>query len=244
MQRTQLIAVLKRVLRSRGLTYAKVAKHLGLSEASVKRIFHLGDLSLSRLEAICELAGIQLSDLAEGLADLEPLVSELTREQERELLKNPRLLLMSYLLINRWDVDEIIQRFRIESDEAKQLLKRLRDLKLIEILPFDQIRVLTARNFSWRRDGPVQRFFLEQVQADFFDAKFSDSSDVLYMLGGLLSESSRHTVAQSMRRLAAEVDELSRQDSRLPRNQRAPFGAVLAVREWEFATFTRLRRSG
>jgi transcriptional regulator with XRE-family HTH domain len=38
-QASQLIAALKRVLKARGLTYADVAAHLGLSEASVKRQF-------------------------------------------------------------------------------------------------------------------------------------------------------------------------------------------------------------
>jgi len=49
-QRTQIVAELKRALRARGLTYAQVAKHLQLSEASVKRLFAAGDLSLERLK--------------------------------------------------------------------------------------------------------------------------------------------------------------------------------------------------
>jgi transcriptional regulator with XRE-family HTH domain len=242
MQRRQLIATLKRALRSRGLTYADVARRLELSEATVKRVFHRGDLTLSRLEEICELAGLQLSDLMERMTAAQPLVSELTPEQERELIADPKLLLMSYLLMNRWDVADITRRFAIEANEAKHLLRRLRDLELIEILPFDRIKVLTARNFSWRRDGPVQRYFLEQVQRDFFDARFDAPDDVLYLLGGLLSEDSRRIVAQRMRRLAAEIDELSKQDARLPREKRSACGTVVALRPWEFSAFTALRR--
>jgi transcriptional regulator with XRE-family HTH domain len=236
------MVALKRALRARGLTYAKVAQHLGLSEASVKRLFHRGDPSLSRVERICELAGMQLSELVENMAADQPLVSELTSEQERELIGNPKLLLMSYMLINRWSIEEITTRFRIAPDEARSLLRRLRDLKLIEILPFDRIKVLTARNFSWHRDGPVQRYFLEQVQRDFFDAAFDESGDVLYLLGGLLSQASRDTIAQTIRRLVAEIDEYSRRDVLLPRQSRHPFGAVIALRSWEFAAFKALHR--
>lgn len=242
MQRTQLIDALKRALRARGITYADVGRSLGVSEATVKRLFHRGDLTLSRLEAICELAGLQLSELVEQMAASAPLVSELTREQELELLQNPKLLLMSYLLINRWDVREITTRFDIEPAEARQLLRRLRDLELIEILPFDRVKVLTARNFSWRRDGPVQRYFLEQVQSDFFDDSFAGAGDVLYLLGGLLSEASRQAISRRVERLVAEIDELSGKDARLPRLEREPFGAVIALRSWEFAAFKRLRR--
>lgn len=242
MQRTQLISALKRALRARGITYLQVGESLGLSEATVKRLFHREDFSLSRLEAVCELAGLQLSELVEQMAASAPLVSELTRAQELELIRDPKLLLMSYLLINRWQLDDITARFRIEPAEAKQLLRRLRDLELIEILPFDRVKVLTARNFSWRRDGPVQRYFLEQVQRDFFDGRFDEAGDALYLLGGLLSEASRQVMSRRIERLVAEIDELSGKDALLPRNERQPFGAVIALRSWEFAAFKQLRR--
>lgn len=242
MQRLQLVEALKRALRARGITYAQVATALGLSEATVKRLFHRGDFTLSRLEAICELAGLQISELVEQMAASAPLVSELTSEQELELIRNPRLLLMSYLLINRWELEEITAHFAIEPAEARKLLRRLRDLELIEILPFDRVKVLTARNFSWRRDGPVQRYFLEQVQRDFFDDRFEQPGDALYLLGGLLSGASRRAIARRIERLVAEIDELSGKDARLPRDERGPYGAVIALRSWEFAAFKGLRR--
>jgi transcriptional regulator with XRE-family HTH domain len=242
MQRVQLINTLKRALRAQKITYADVAKHLNLSVASVKRLFHRGDLSLSRLERICDLAGLELAELVETMAAAEPLVSELTPDQERELTGNPKLLLMCYLLINRWEISEIVKHFQIDDDDVKKLLRRLRDLKLIEILPFDRIKVLTARNFSWRPGGPVQRHFLQQVQKDYFSSGFDRPADVLYLLVGLLSEASRRHVERGMRRLAAEIDELSKQDARLPREEREAFGAVVALRSWEYSTITALRR--
>ena len=41
-----LVENLKRELRGRNITYATVAKRLGMSEASVKRLFAAGDFSL------------------------------------------------------------------------------------------------------------------------------------------------------------------------------------------------------
>ena len=60
---TALIEVLKRELKSRDITYADVAKKLDLSEASIKRMFSK-DFMLSRLDEICEFAGIEFADLA------------------------------------------------------------------------------------------------------------------------------------------------------------------------------------
>ena len=242
MQRAHLIRTLKRALRAQKVTYADVARHLGVSLATVKRLFHRGDLTLSRLEQICDLAGLQLTELIENMAAEEPLVSELTRDQERELIANPKLLLVCYLLINRWELAQITEHFQVEPEESKKLLRRLRDLKLIELLPFDRIKVLTARNFRWHTDGPVQRYFLEQVQRDFFGARFDGVGEVLYLLAGLLSDGSRRQVERSLQRVAAQIDELSKGDAKLPRDEREPFGTVIALRSWEFSAFTALRR--
>ena len=54
-ERDVIVAELKRALRERGLTYTDVAKKLGLSVASVKRLFAGGELTLTRVEQICEL---------------------------------------------------------------------------------------------------------------------------------------------------------------------------------------------
>ena len=59
----RIIFALKRGLRSRGITYAMLAKRIGLSEPSVKRILSRGSLSLPRLERICESTGISLEEL-------------------------------------------------------------------------------------------------------------------------------------------------------------------------------------
>ena len=62
-QRAALVAELKRALREQGLTYARVARALGLSLATIKRRFARGDFSLERFESICDLAGVGLREL-------------------------------------------------------------------------------------------------------------------------------------------------------------------------------------
>ena len=52
-----IVDALKRMLKGRGITYANVAAGLGLSEASVKRMFSRRDFTLQRLEDVCRVAG-------------------------------------------------------------------------------------------------------------------------------------------------------------------------------------------
>ena len=73
-----LVDVLKRELRTRGITYAQVARKLNLSEASVKRMFSRKDFNLKRLDQVCQLAGSEFSDLARTLYQEESQISQLT----------------------------------------------------------------------------------------------------------------------------------------------------------------------
>lgn len=238
-----LLEALKRALKSAGYTYADVAKRLDLSEASVKRIFAKGDLSLSRLEAIAALVQMDLADLAR-LADEpgEPL-TELTPDQEEALLANPKLLLVTYLALNQWPVRDIVHTFELTEVEVIGLLARLDRLGLLDLLPGNRVKLKTARNFRWRKDGPIQRFFEEQVRDEFMQSHFAGRDEALHFVGGLLSRASIQQVRRSLDKLAAEFDDLARADANLPVHDRESVAAVLGFRQWEFSLFTRLRRT-
>jgi hypothetical protein len=101
---------------------------------------------------------------------------------------------------------------------------------------------LTARNFSWRKDGPVHRFFLSRLVPEYFQSAFDGAGDALRFVAGTLSPDSLSQFKASLERLAAEFEVLARNDARLPLAKRDGCSAVLAVRAWEFSEFTRLRR--
>src|SRR5690554_7747628 len=100
-QTSAIVSELKRQLRAHGLTYQDVVQALEMSEASVKRLFSDRQFSLKRLDQICGLMGMEITDLVRTLAP-EPRVEKLTEEQERELVSDRQLLLMSVCAMNRW----------------------------------------------------------------------------------------------------------------------------------------------
>lgn len=233
---------LKRCLREAGVTYADVARHLDLSEASVKRLFSRESFTLERLQRVCDLVGIGISDLVERLESRREYLTALTLEQERALVADPKLLLMTYMLLNGAEIDEVCRDYRISSAEAQRLLVRLDRLRIIELRPFNTIRLLTARNFTWRPDGPIQRLFTEQVQSEFLDSTFERDDENLRFVAGSLSHQSRAQLVRAIDRLAVEFDELVRRDATLPRAERTGCSAVLAMRPWELSLFAALRR--
>src|SRR4029078_4023594 len=96
----QLIDTLKKLLRAQGLTYAAVATRVGLSEASVKRLFSPRTLTLKRLEAFSRLRAIDVFELARLARSVADEVREMTAKQETALANDAKLLGVFYLLLS------------------------------------------------------------------------------------------------------------------------------------------------
>jgi transcriptional regulator with XRE-family HTH domain len=241
-QLASLVDELKRYLRKQGITYQRIAQHLGMSESNVKRMFSRQSFSAKRLEAICNLAGLEIADLVDLMNQRREYLTELTPEQEEALLRSPQLLLLTYLLLNGWQLEEVTRHFMIDPPELDRLLIQLHRAKIIELLPLNRFKLLTARNFSWRKDGPIQRLFSKLVQREFLDSRFEGEDEQFRFVAGLLSPASLAQMKHSIDRLAREFDELNKRDSALPIAQRRGCSAVFAMRPWEFSVFAELRR--
>jgi transcriptional regulator with XRE-family HTH domain len=235
-----LVQGVKARLRAQGMTYRELAVRLRLSEPTVKRDLARGNFSLHRLDRICEVLGVGIEELLSP-AGTTPL-TELTEQQEQALVSDPRLLVVTYLIVNDWRFAEIIATFRLDANELIDLLLKLDRLKIVDFRPPTRVRKLTARNFSWRKDGPVQGYFLRRVIPEFFNADFEALGDEMRFVGGTLSAASMLRFQASLRRVAAEFEQLAHQDSRLPLDDRDGCSAILAFRRWEFSEFAKLRR--
>ena len=237
-----LVDVLKRELRSRGITYARVARELRLSEASVKRMFSRRNFSLKRLDQVCQLANSEFSDIARALHQQESLISRLTQEQEQEIVSNPRLFLVAVCALNHVGFDQIVATYDISRPECIQLLARLDRLGFIRLLPNNRIRLLVSLDFSWLPDGPIQRFFNQQAHNEYFRSRFDRPDEFMVVVNGMLSRASSAAIVTRLKRIAREFSELNNQDARLPLGVRSAMSLLVAVRHWELAAFAELRR--
>lgn len=239
----EVLTVLKRELKSQGLTYADVARSLSLSENSIKRLFSSGNCSMQRLEQLCHLAGTDLIELAKKTDNSMRRVELLTEEQETEIARDLKLLLVATSVLNHWSLEEIIEAYEIDEYECIQLLAKLDRLSVIELQPLNRFRLIVASNFRWRIDGPIQRFFKETVQPDFFKSSFNGAGEMLLFQSGMLSRGSNETMSRKMEKLLAEFVELNEEDTALPLDERFGTSVLVAIRAWEFAPFSALRRN-
>ena len=237
-----LVDILKRELKVRGITYANLAPRLQLSEASVKRMFSRRDLTLKRLDEICRHAQIQFSELARAVVRDETLISHLTLQQEKEIVADRKLFLVAVCALNQVTFDQIVETYDISPAECVQLLARLDRLRFIELLPGNRIKLLVSRTFAWLPDGPIQRFFNDQAHNEFFRSRFNRPDEFMLVVNGMLSKGSGADVVSRLKRITREFSELHTDDSRLPLEERSAMTLLVAVRPWQLAAFTELRR--
>ena len=240
-QTAAIVSALKNALKEQGITYQQVAEALDLSEASVKRLFSERQFSLQRLDQICSLLGLEISDLVRRL-DQAQRIDALTTEQEQELVGDDRLLLVAICALNRWSLAQILETYQLSEVEAVGRLARLDRMGLIELLPGNRIKPLISHDFRWQQHGPIQRFFEQQVQADFFQCHFNLPGELRMFLSGMLSPQSTEQMHQKLQRLAQTFRHSHQEDLVLPLEQRFGVSMILAIRPWEVAAFQQLRR--
>lgn len=242
-QQQRVLAELKLLLRERGWTYAQVARRLALSEASVKRLLSRGGFTLERLERLCELLGLEMSDLFERMQQRERPASRLTHAQEVEIVSDPKLFLVTYLVLNRWPSADILATFDLTQRELERCLIRLDRLRLIELQPGNRVRLLLTAHLAWRPGGPVQRYVHRRLLSEFFAADFSHPHAEFTMYGAILSEGALVRVKRVLQNALRDCQAISAQDSANPLSLRSGAAVVLALRPWSYSGFEALRRA-
>lgn len=225
----------KRLLKARGLTYEDVARELGLSVPSVKRLFSRQAFSLQRLERLCRLLDVSLYDLTR-MARPEDVhaPSVLSLDQEKALADDPALLAFFYLLANGWTPEEITRRHGLDPKRRAVLLRALNRHRLMESRPDGGYRLLTARRIAWRPRGPVRQAYERAVKSVFLAHGFGGADACLRFESADLSDASVRILMRKLERLCADFDELAEVDINAPRDARRGMGLLVALRPWTY----------
>ncbi len=238
----RIIDTLKRELKVRGITYRALAARLGLSESAVKHMFSTGNFSLRRLDEICAVLELDFGDLVDISETQEQKIEQLSAQQELEIMSDMRLLLVAYCLLNYWSFDEIIARYDITPEQGLKYLRRLDRMKFIELQPGDRVRLLLANNFSWRKNGAIEKFFRSRVQKEFFSHDFRDDESVRIVKNGMLTRNSVLRLIEKLKATGDLFDDTTWEERKLPAPERHGTTMVLAIRHWFFEGFRELER--
>ena len=239
---TEIFATLKQVLKQQNLTYKALAAKLEMSEANVKRMFSQQQCTLSRLEEICHIAGLRLSDLFVLVENNKHKLVNLTEEQEKELIANPKLFLAAACLRDGWSYEDIIKSYDIDEFECIRLMARLDKLKIIQLLPNNQYKMLISQDFHWIPNGPLERFMAQNGIPQFLNGNFLGDDSAKIYIRGTFSPASIDIIKTKLQLLKKEAALLNQEDTQLPISKRQHVGILLALRPWELPLFKSLRR--
>ena len=237
-----LVAALKKELKTAPMTYADLAQALGMAESSGTRRLARGDMPLSRIDAICRALALDFADLARRVADEQPLLKELTQEQERAVVADKKLLLMAICVLSQWTLEQVTTAYRLTEAEGIQYLAQLDRIGIIELRPFNRYRLKLAKTFRWRPHGAVMNYFREHALLDYFAGGFDGPGEGVLLVHGAISRSLAPAFMERMQRVAHDFAQQHLADQKLPQSEREGYTLLLALRSWEFEAFAGMRR--
>ena len=238
-----LITALKKELKTAQMTYADLAEALGMAESSVKRMLAKGDMPLTRIVAICRALRIDFADLARRVAESQPLLKELTQEQERAVVADKKLLLMAICVLSQWTLEQIVQAYRVTEAEGIKYLAQLDRIGIIELRPMNRYRLKLAKTFRWRTRGPVMDYFRDHALLDYFSGSFDGPGEGMLLVHGTISRSLAPVFNDRLQRLAQDFSQQHLADQKLPDRDREGYTLLLGMRSWEFEVFSQMRRT-
>ena len=226
-----LVDTLKRLLKARGITYGELATRIDMSEASVKRMFSQKNFTLQRLDEILSASGIEFDELS-AAQGAPSLISQLTLAQEREIIGDPRLLVIAVSAMNQIGFDDIVRYYDMSAAEVTKYLLRLDKIGFLELLPNNRVKLLIARTFGWIPNGPIQSYFRHEAAADYLDSRFDGPDEVLRLVNVMLSKQSACALLERLKQVAAEFSQPHQHETRLPLEQRHAISFIVAARPW------------
>ena len=185
---------------------------------------------------------LELTGLFRLLAKEQQRLTRLTREQEQEIASDLELLLVAVSAINGFSFEDILSQYEMNEHNCIQKLAQLDRLKIIELQPNNRIKLLIDPNFNWLPNGPIQQFFQQKVEQDFFRSRFDKKHEKLIVLNGVVSPETNLVMQKKMERLAEEFNSLMQDDTPLPMDDKYGNTMVLAIRQWQYSLFKNYRK--
>lgn len=237
-----LITVLKRELKTAGITYAQLAVSLGMAESSIKRMLSQGDMPLSRIDAICQVLRTDFAELARRVADQQPARHELTLDQERAVVADRKLLLAAICCLSQWTFEQVLASYRYDEPELVRYFVQLDRLGIIELKPLNRYRLRLSKTFRWRPQGPVMDYFRRAVVPDYYAGGFDGEGELLTLVHGEIGRAQATAFHERLTRVAQDFAQQHLADQRLPEAHKRPYTLVIGMRSWLFAPFSALQR--
>lgn len=173
-----LLADLRGELKRKRLTAKELAVRMCVAEPTMRRWLHGKGLMVDRLEQLCEIAGVQLGQLAN--AHLDQRQTHFTYAQERILAADRALAFLFFSILNGAQPESFQRDLKLPRARVDAYLEKLHRLGLIDIGSDRRVRPLTTRGVAWSPGGPLAAAFESTVRHLFLSMDFG-AKDATYV---------------------------------------------------------------
>jgi len=239
---SDIVVELKKELKSSGVTYAQLAVELKMAESSIKRMFSKSEMTLAKVNDICQVLKIDFGEIARRVASNEVLLQQLTQEQEAAVVADKQLLLVAICCMSQWTLEQIVSTYDITQASCILYLVQLDRIGIIELRPMNKYRLKLAKTFNWRPNGAVMTYFRNHALVDYFSGGFDQENEQILLVHGSISQRVAPAFTERIQKLAHDFSHQHQLDQKLSDSQKQRFTLVLGMREWELAAFTQMRR--
>jgi hypothetical protein len=150
---------------------------------------------------------------------------------------------MAHFLMSKLTFEYIISTYDISETEGIRLLARLDRMRIIELLPGNRVKLKIAKDFRLIPGGPIQKFYEQTVQEEFFGSSFDDDGEFRIYISGFYSRAANAEIIRKLKRLASDANQLIHESEELPMGERFGCSLIMAIRPWEVNVFEQLRRA-
>jgi len=229
-----LLKTLKNIFKSRGLFYQHVADAIGVSETTVKRYLTGHGLTVEILERLCRVAELRISDLVAAIREGETELPPLTHADEEKLAQEPFLATLFYLIAKGHSPQSLQADFKLDNVEMNRYLTKLDRWGLIQLFPFNRLRMRVCPLFHVEKGGPLAR----SARQDSLSRMFSDfnlrADDWTFSIDKL-SPSSVEKARLLQREFTDAMAKIAEQDRDLSRESADYHGVFLLMKPIEIA---------
>jgi transcriptional regulator with XRE-family HTH domain len=223
--------VLQDLLRSRGLRHRDISRRLQVTERTVTRWFSNEGVDTRVIERLCELAQISFFDLCELASKrVEQRSCHLTVQQEQALADDELLNYLFAQIVRGWTFEDMLQELELPESYLIAALIRLEKIGIIEFLPGNEIRLRTAKDIEFRKNGPyakcVNRWLAHSLEKPDIEEPGS-----LWAFDSLkLSAASIELLRQKCQALRQEARKLSDMDRHLNASKRGWYSVIFTAK--------------
>ena len=157
----RLLAVVRRLLKDRGLRYHDVAAALGISLPTVKRIFATGAIEFERLLAMADWLGLGFYDLVDLSREADDQCVRLSSEEEAFFAAHPGYL--GFFMALKGGIHtptSVATQHGLSPRSEKRYVQRLEAMGFLARTEAGDVVVLRrGKHFVWSEWGPLGRIY-------------------------------------------------------------------------------------